>query len=133
MFRLRGLGVKPAGGGQPGDSLSTVHVSPHPCFQRRGNDLEVKVPVTLSEAAAGAKVDIPTPNGTITLTIPPCTSSGRRLRIRGQGVRMANGSTGDLFAEIQIILPPSLDQESLESLRKVSAKSPPNPRSELKW
>ena len=131
-MRLRGQGEKPRRG-KPGDILITVHVAAHPCFQRRENDLHVKVPVTLAEAAEGAKIDVPTPSGTISLTVPPCTSSGRRLRIRGQGVPDPRGKPGDLYAEVQITLPPSLDEESLEWIRKINEKNSVNPRSDLKW
>ena len=131
-MRLRGQGEKPPRG-KPGDILITIHVASHPSFQRRDNDLHVKVPVTLAEAAQGAKIDVPTPSGTITLTVPPCTSSGRRLRIRGQGVPDGDGTPGDLYAELQIALPPLLDEESLEWIRKIGEKNTANPRSELKW
>jgi DnaJ-class molecular chaperone len=120
-------------GGSPGDILITVRVDPHPCYQRRGDDLEVKVPVTLQEAADGAKVDVPTPKGTITLTVPPNTSSGKRLRIRGHGVSAANGKSGDLFAEIQIVLPDSLDEETKELFRKISQQPAQQPRAKLRW
>ena len=78
-------------------------------FAASGNRLEVRVPVTLAEAALGAKIDVPTRTasgkpGTISLTVPPNTSSGKRLRIKGHGVRPANQPPGDLFAEIQIVL-----------------------------
>jgi DnaJ-class molecular chaperone len=131
-MRLRGQGEKPPRG-RPGDILITVHVASHPCFQRRDNDLHVKVPVTLAEAAEGARIDVPTPGGTITLTVPPCTSSGRRLRVRGQGVPDRGGGSGDLYAEILIVLPSSLDEQSLEWIRTISKKNDVNPRSELKW
>ena len=91
--------------------LITVHVAPHPWFTRKGNDLEVRVPVTLAEAALGAKVDVPTPKGTISLRVPAGTSSGKKLRIKGHGVPQRNGEPGDLYAEIQIVLPSPLDEE----------------------
>ena len=131
-IRLRGQGEKPARGA-PGDILITVHVAPHPYFQRRGDDLHVKVPVTLAEAAEGAKVDVPTPGGTITLCVPPRTSSGRRLRVRGRGVPKRDGKAGDLYAEVQIVLPTSLDEQSLQWMRQISTQYGSNPRSELKW
>ena len=80
----------------------------HPFFQRRPNhltDLIVKVPVTVGEAAAGAKIDIPTPHGAVNLHVPPGTSSGAKLRVKGYGVAPKNGTPGDLLAEIQIVLP----------------------------
>jgi DnaJ-class molecular chaperone len=130
-IRLRGQGEPGAGDGPAGDILLTIHVSPHPQFRRLGNRLEVRVPVTLAEAASGAKVDVPTPQGTITLTVPPNTSSGKKLRIKGQGIK--TDPPGDLFAEIQIVLPEGLTPEERQTLTEISQRHPQNPRSELRW
>jgi DnaJ-class molecular chaperone len=136
-IRLRGQGEGPPRGGTPGDLLITIHVTPHPYFQRRGNNLEVRVPVTLREAAEGAKVDVPTPKGTITLRIPSGTSSGTKLRVKGHGVPTASGEGGDLFAQIEIVIPKKLDDESLESIRKLdehwNSTEQQQPRRDLKW
>ena len=132
-IRLRGQGGPGVGKGPAGDLLMTIHVAPHPFFQRRGNDLIVRVPVTLSEAITGAKVDVPTPSGTISLRIPPRTSSGAKLRVRGHGVKPKNGNAGDLYAEMQITLPPVIDDASIEAIRKLDQQHPSNPRSELRW
>src|SRR5690606_5208623 len=109
----------------------------HPWFTRRGNDLEVRVPVTLAEAALGAKVDVPTPKGTISLRVPAGSSSGKRLRIKGHGVASRDGEAGDLYAEIQIVLPTPLDDECLELIKKLdehaSSAHPQDPRRDLKW
>ncbi len=112
-IRLRGQGeASPEGTGESGDILITVRVSPHPCFRRSGNNLELRVPVSIAEASLGAKVEIPSPTGVITLTVPPATSSGARLRIKGHGVR--SQPPGDLLAEIQVVLPEQLDQDGQE-------------------
>ena len=111
----------------------TIHVAPHPFFQRRGNDLIVRVPITLSEAVTGAKVDVPSPSGTISLRIPPRTNSGAKLRVRGHGIKPKNGSAGDLYAEVQIVLPPVIDDASVEAIRKLDEQHPTNPRSDLRW
>jgi curved DNA-binding protein len=132
-IRLRGQGVPGSGGAPAGDILLTIHVSPHPHFRRTGNRLDVRVPVTLAEAAEGATVDVPTPQGTISLKVPPNTSSGKRLRIKGHGVRPANQPAGDLFAEIQIVLPENLTAEERKQLADISNKYPQHPRSELRW
>jgi curved DNA-binding protein len=133
-IRLRGQGEPADGGGQPGDLLITVHVTPHAWFQRRGDHLHVRVPVTLLEAASGAKVDVPTPNGVVTLRVPAGTSSGTRLRVKGHGVAASGRPPGDLFAEVQIVLPTPLDAESLELIRKLDARHPgANPREHLRW
>lgn len=132
QIRLRGQGEQVTGG-TPGDLLITVRVSPHPLFSRQGNNLEVKLPVTLSEAAAGAKIDLPTPHGTITLKIPAGTSSGKRLRVKGHGVRPKSGEPGDLFATVEIMLPQDLTTEEQTWLAQLAEKHPLNPRADLSW
>jgi DnaJ-class molecular chaperone len=132
-IRLRGQGEPGIGEAPAGDILLTVHVSSHPHFRRSGNRLDVRVPVTLAEAALGAKIDVPTPQGTITLTVPPNTSSGKRLRIKGHGVRPANEPAGDLFAEIQIVLPDSLTADERQQLAEVSNRYVQRPRADLRW
>jgi DnaJ-class molecular chaperone len=132
-IRLRGQGGAGEGKAPAGDLLLTIHVAAHPSFQRRGNDLIVRVPLTLAEAVAGAKVDVPSPHGTISLRIPPRTSSGARLRVRGQGVKLKDGTSGDLYAEVQIVLPPVIDDATAEVIRKLDEAHPSNPRQELRW
>lgn len=131
-IRLRGQG-EPAPGGSPGDLLIKIRVASHPHFSRRGNDLEVSVPVSLGEAALGGKIDVPTPRGTISLTVPSGTSSGRRLRVKGHGVRPAEGARGDLYAEIRIVLPKNLDEEAREKIREIDERFPTEPRADLRW
>ena len=130
--RLRGQGA-PVDGGPPGDLLLVVHIRPHPYYHRREKDLEVRLPVTLAEAVLGAKVDVPTPRGTISLRIPPGTSSGKKLRIKGHGIRTAKGEQGDLFAEVLIILPEEIDDAAVETIKRLDAAHPQNPRFDLKW
>jgi DnaJ-class molecular chaperone len=132
-IRLRGQGEASAGGGPPGDVLLKVNVAPHPLFRRQGKDLEVAVPVTVAEAALGSKVDVPTPRGTITLTVPPASSSGKRLRIKGHGINDGKGTPGDLFAEIRIVLPEHLDEESRNLLKDFDKLNDMEPRSRLQW
>jgi DnaJ-class molecular chaperone len=132
-IRLRGQGEPSATGGPPGDLLITVYVAKHPHFRRRGSDLEVSIPVTLAEAALGAKIEIPTPQGQIALTVPAGTSSGRRLRLKGMGAPTGKGGHGDLYAEMQIVLPESLDEDSQAAIRKLDERYPLEPRTGLKW
>ena len=132
-IRLRGQGDFGDQGLTAGDLLIRVQIEPHPWYTRKGHDLYVKLPVTLGEAALGAKVDLPTPGGTVTLRVPAGSSSGKKLRIRGQGVPRGDGTSGDLFAEIQIQLPAELDADSREALKKIDTLHPLNPRQELSW
>jgi len=135
-IRLRGQG-EAGTRGNPGDILITVHVGPHPYFHRHGNNLEVRVPVTLAEAALGAKVDVPTPKGVISLRVPPGTSAGAKLRIKGHGVAPKGVDPGDLLAEVQIVLPKPLDDESRDSIKRLddrwNSQQPQNPRRDLHW
>ncbi|EAQ78829.1 DnaJ C-terminal domain-containing protein [Blastopirellula marina] len=132
-IRLRGQGEPGPGGGPAGDILINVHIEPHRCFVRNGKNLEVKVPITLEEAALGGKIDVPTPHGTITLTVPPNSSSGKRLRIRGQGVKPRSGEPGDLYAELQIKMPPQLDEQAQEMIRELGKLYADSPRKDLTW
>jgi len=132
-IRLRGQGDPGVDGATPGDIFLTIRVSPHPFFDRRGDNLHVKAPVTLVEAAEGAKIDIPTPQGIVSLRVPPATSSGTKLRIKGRGVARKGQPAGDLLADIQIVLPKNLDEASLELIRQVAVRHPLNPRTDLRW
>ena len=132
-LRLRGQGEAAPSGGPAGDILIRVRVGSHPHFVRQGNNLVLKLPVTVAEAALGAKVDVPTPKGAITLTIPPNTSSGRRLRIKGHGVAGTNDAAGDLLAEVQIVLPESIDEPRQDLIRQFDQAGTIEPRADLKW
>ncbi len=110
-----------------------IKTAPHPFFERRGKNLHLKTPVTLGEAAAGAKIDIPTPRGVVSLRVPPGTSSGAKLRVKGYGVAPRNEDPGDLLAEIQIVLPSELDEESRQWLQEFDRRHPLTPRRELRW
>ncbi len=131
-IRLRGQGAKTPDG-QAGDLLLTVHVAPHPFFTRRGKNLEVRLPVTLGEAVSGAKVDLPTPWDVISLRVPPHTSSGAKLRVKGHGIRTADGKNGDLFAVVEIILPDKIDDAALEVIKRLESEYKQNPRAALRW
>ena len=131
--RLRGQGEPGTNGGPAGDILIRVSVAPHPYFRRIGKRLEVTVPITLAEAIGGGKIDVPTPHGTITLTVPPGSSSGRKLRGKGQGVKAGAGEPGDLFAELQIMVPKDLSDDDRRQLSEIAGRYDDNPRTELRW
>jgi DnaJ-class molecular chaperone len=134
-IRLRQQGEPaPRKGGTAGDLILTVHVATHPHFQRHGLNLEVEVPITLSEAALGGKVDIPTPRGTIALRVPPGTSGGAKLRVKGRGIQPKQGDAGDLIAVVQIVIPKQISPESQELIEKLSLSwQQSDPRSHLRW
>lgn len=130
-IRLKGQGDEGPGG--RGDLLVTVHVAPHPQYSRRGADLEVRVPVSLAEAAEGAAIDVPGPRGVITVRIPAGASGGTRLRVKGQGVAAAGKPPGDLYVVLQLVMPKDLDDEDRAALARIAEKGPADPRGDLKW
>ncbi|MEZ6056010.1 MAG: DnaJ C-terminal domain-containing protein [Planctomycetaceae bacterium] len=128
-IRLAGQG-QPGSGGPAGDLLITVHVAPHPYFRREGDHLLVDVPVTIIEATLGGPVDIPTlDEGEVTLTIPPGTASGARLRLRGKGFPVLRSSEkGDQFAIIKIVPPKELSDDARRLLTELSEVLDQEPR-----
>ncbi|MEM9187220.1 MAG: J domain-containing protein [Planctomycetota bacterium] len=132
-LRIKGQGDSAPNGGTTGDLLLTVRVAPHPKFTRRGTRLDVTAPITLAEAALGARIDVPTPAGTVTVSVPPGSSSGKKLRIKGQGVTPAGKPPGDLFVELQIVLPEDLTDAERERLAAVVDGRPLDPRADLRW
>ena len=87
----------------------------------------------MAEAALGAKVDVPTPRGTVALSVPPGSSGGTKLRVKGHGAAAKNGSPGDLLAEIQIVLPKKLSDADRQLLRELGGRYSQDPREDLQW
>ena len=131
-IRLRGRGRPSPDGGENGDIVVQVAVRPHPVFTRDGLNLRVTVPVTFTEAALGATIEVPTLGGDpVKLRVAPGTPSGRVLRVKGRGVQTAKG-TGDLLAEVQVAVPSHLDdaaREALERFHEPRAEGEPARRS----
>jgi molecular chaperone DnaJ len=121
-----------ARGGPAGDLYLTVQVAPHPHFWREGRDLHLTLPVAIHEAALGARVDVPTLEGSVRLRVPPGTVSGQRLRLRGHGVGPpGDDARGDLIVHAEIVLPPDLDEPSKGLLREFGRLNPADVRREL--
>jgi molecular chaperone DnaJ len=131
-IRLRGKGHPSPDGGEPGDIVLTVKVRKHPVFERDGLNLRVNVPVTFTEAALGATIQVPTLGGDpVKLRVAPGTPSGRVLRVKGRGVQSSKG-TGDLLAVVQVAVPSHLSKEAEEKLREFASQLPDeNPRDDL--
>jgi len=129
QIRLKGQGL-PGAGGRTGDLLITVSVTPHPLFQRDGADLRLDLPVTLYEAVLGAKVRVPTLEGTVELAIPAGTNSGRTFRLRGKGFP-SKERKGDLLASVRIVLPEGDDRDLDELMRKWRETKPYDPRRDM--
>ncbi|MCW5717378.1 MAG: DnaJ domain-containing protein [Bauldia sp.] len=115
VIRLRGQGQSTLLGGPPGDALVTVEFVPHPSFRAEGETLRTDVPISLDEAILGAKVKVPTLDGSVTMTVPPKTDGGRSLRLKGKGLPGSGGHRGDLLVQLRIVLPDPMDPE-LEAL-----------------
>jgi molecular chaperone DnaJ len=131
--RVPGRGEAGLMGGPPGDLYIISNVQPHPFFERRGDDLYCTVPITVTEAAMGAKIEVPTIDGRALLRIPPGTDSGQKFRLREKGVRSARaaGRRGDLYVEVQVVVPRPVDERVRELLRKLSEFSQEDPRDGL--
>ena len=133
-IRLRGRGGAGRNGGPPGDLYLICDVQPHPYFRSDGYDIYVEVPISLTEAALGAKVEIPTLQGSVTMTIPPGTSSGAKLRLRGKGLAPGGGGhNGDQFVVIQIVAPKELDEMQRKDFEQLAAKLKDDPRAHVAW
>nr|WP_321986084.1 DnaJ C-terminal domain-containing protein [uncultured Lichenicoccus sp.] len=116
-LRLRGRGGTGQEGGPDGDALIEIRVQPHKLFRRVGRDIHFDLPVTLKEAVLGARVPVPTPSGTVTLSVPPDSDTGRQLRLRGKGVAEHGGHpAGDLYVTLRLSVGP-VDDSLREFLR----------------
>ena len=135
VLRLKGQGAA-GSGGPPGDLMVTVEISPHPWFRREGNNVLIELPVTPAESVLGARIEVPTlDEGPVVLTVPPGTSSGAKLRLKGKGIRnQKTGTQGDQLVEVRIVVPDetSDEQQALyERLADSEAGSGTSPRDGL--
>jgi DnaJ-class molecular chaperone len=131
-LRLRGKGSPGIGQGPAGDAFVTVNVRPHPVFVRDGQDIEVEVPITFDEAILGAKVEVPTISGAVSMTIPKGASSGRRLRLKGKGVKTGKGTAGDQVVRLKIVLPDKIDNQMEDLATRWRDHAGFDPREELR-
>lgn len=111
VLRLRGKGQPPVGDGQPGDALIEIHVRPHPLFRRQDDDIHVELPISVRDAVLGGKLRVPTPTGTVTMTIPKWSNTGAKLRLKGKGILRPDGGRGDEFVTLKIVLPEKPDPD----------------------
>jgi DnaJ-class molecular chaperone len=127
VLRLRGHGKPGFGGGPAGDALIELEVRPHRLFRRNGDDIQLDLPISLSEAVLGGKVEVPTPTGPVTMTVPKGANTGKVMRLRGKGVPRPSGGRGDMYVTLQVVLPEN-DPELESLVRNWSAGRAHNPR-----
>ena len=131
-LRLKGQGEPGAKGAQRGDLTIIITVEPHPYFKREDRNLVVEVPITVSEAILGARIEVPSLDGMKSLTVPPGSSSGLKLRLKGQGVPAAGGKPeGDLFVQLKIVVPRNVDDTSRKLIQEFADRNKQNPRAGL--
>ncbi|HEX5469311.1 MAG TPA: molecular chaperone DnaJ [Gaiellaceae bacterium] len=128
QIRLKGKGEAGTNGGPAGDLIVTTRVSASPLYERRGADLVLDVPVTYAEAALGASVEIPTPEGRVALKVPAGSQDGKLLKVKGRGApKLKGGGKGDLLARLRVVIPTKLskaEREAIENLQKISHDDP---------
>ncbi len=132
-IRLAGMGEPGKRGGPAGDLYVTTRVDAHPLFERKGDNIYCTIPITITEAALGARVEVPTVDGIATMGIPTGTSSGRVFRLREKGVPHLKGSgRGDQYVTVKVVVPQDLDDRSQQLLRELARLNPMDPRRDLK-
>ncbi len=130
-LRLAGQGAPaPGRGGEPGDLHLEINVAPDPHLRRHGHDVTLELPLSIAEATLGTRVDVPTVEGPVRLTIPPGTSSGAKLRLRGKGVKRPDSSRGDQICQVQILVPHLKPDDAetrhlVEELDRRTSEKPP--------
>ncbi len=132
-IRVAGKGEQGTFGGAPGDLYIITNVGSHPYFKRKGDNIYCTIPITVPEAALGAKIEVPTIDGKARLRVPPGTQSGQQFRLRERGVPSlrAGGARGDQYVEVKITLPKVISEETKELLQQYAAKNIENPRTEM--
>jgi molecular chaperone DnaJ len=133
-FRMRVPNKGNAGmnGGPPGDLFLIISVRPHDFFKREGDDIICKIPITVTEAALGAKIEVPSIDGKSLLRIPPGTQSGQKFRLRGKGAPSLRGKLpGNQIVEVRVMVPKVADERSREILQELARLNPDNPRASL--
>lgn len=131
-MRISSKGNSGTASGPAGDLYLVIAVDKHLFFERKGDDISIRVPVTVTEAALGAKIEVPTIDGRALLKIPPGTQSGQKFRLRERGVEPARtGTRGDQFVEVSVQVPKIMDERSKEILRELATLNPEDPRAGL--
>ncbi|HMK56502.1 MAG TPA: molecular chaperone DnaJ [Dissulfurispiraceae bacterium] len=131
LIRLKGKGNAGRGGGPSGDLLLEISLKPHSVFQKKGADIYIQIPVTFGEAALGAKIEVPTLDGSAMMKLPPGTQGGRKFKLSGKGYIGKSGGRGDEFIEIRIAVPTEIPEKAKDAVRTIEALYTENPRKKL--
>ncbi|HLB59731.1 MAG TPA: J domain-containing protein [Bdellovibrionota bacterium] len=132
-IRLTGKGEPGVSGGEMGDLYIEPRILPHPYFRRNGDDIEVDLPITVTETLEGGKVKVPTIDGMVEMKIPAGAQSGQKLRLKGKGVENRQTATkGDQYVILEVHLPKNLDAKTKEELLNLLKNKEPNLRKEMK-
>jgi DnaJ-class molecular chaperone len=131
ILRLRAKGGPGIGGAPSGDALVEIEVRPHKLFTRKDDDIHIDLPISLPEAVLGAKLDVPTPTGAVRMTVPKGANTGSMLRLKGKGIARKDGSRGDEYVTLKIVLPQPPDAEIEEFARRWQAGKSHDPRRDL--
>jgi DnaJ-class molecular chaperone len=132
-LRLRGQGMPGFEGGPPGDAYVELHVQPHPYFERKDHNIHMDLPVSLSEAVLGGRVEVPTIDGPVAMTVPKGANTGTTLRLRGRGVvDQKSGQRGDQYVRLQVTLPKTPDSDLEQAVRQWARDHPYDPRADLR-
>jgi molecular chaperone DnaJ len=130
--RMAGLGGPGEKGGPPGDVYIVTKVRPHPYFERKGDNLHSEASVTVKEAALGEKIEIPTVDGIVSLSLPEGVQTGQQMKLKGKGVpHFGGGGVGDHYVTIKVVTPTNLSERGKELLRELDRLQPSNPRSAI--
>lgn len=133
MIRLKGKGHPGPKGTPPGDALVEIEVETHPYFMRDGLDVHMDLPIAIDEAVLGGKVEVPTIDGTVVMTVPKGASTGRVMRLKGRGIRSrSGGEVGDQLVKLMIVMPPDVDQDLETFMSEWKEKHAYNPRKTMK-
>ncbi len=131
-LRMRGKGRSGVNGGPAGDALVEISIMPHPLFERRGRDVHVDLPISIGEAALGARIDIPTIDGTVSMKVPKGANSGTTLRLKGKGIAgPKGGAAGNQYVRLKVVMPKTIDADLEAFLARWSEDHPYNPREDL--
>ncbi|MGI9417554.1 MAG: DnaJ C-terminal domain-containing protein [Geminicoccaceae bacterium] len=131
-LRLRGKGRPGVRGGPAGDAMVEIRIDPHPLFERRDRDIHLDLPISLGEAVLGGKIDVPTIDGPVTMTVPKGSNTGTTLRLKGRGIAgPKGGGRGNQYVRLSVTLPPASDEDLEAFLERWSADHPYDPRKNL--